>query len=104
MEDVKTERRNGVFNVFKTTFQTYQLCFDIFHGLCQQQLISLEWGFKRHSRLISSVLTSSMAYVKTELISLEWGFKHIPDLFRRSVLTSSMAYVKTERRISLECV
>ena len=44
------------------------------------ELISLEWGFKPHSRLISSVLTSSMAYVKTELISLEWGFKHIPDL------------------------
>ena len=85
------------------------------------ELISLEWGFKPHSddldqlmlnifnmslsetgvgmgvlkphsRLISSVLTSSMAYVKTELISLEWGFKPHSRLIS-SVLTSSMAYV-----------
>ena len=58
------------------------------------ELISLEWGFKPHSRLISSVLTSSMAYVKTELISLEWGFKPHSSLIS-SVLTSSMeAYPK----------
>ena len=49
---------------FKTTFQTYQLCFDIFHG----------------------------SLSKTELISLEWGFKYIPDL--SALFTSSMAYPK----------